>query len=140
MLRHRAHFIVLVVAIMTSVMLFGGSAAGQSPANRTDSLQKPSVAQGPQLSKGEVASPEPRPGTAENKTVVEGTTDLKTEVEALKAENAAVRDLLQKMSEQQKVLLDQVDRLQRRLDGATTGNLQPAEGLQVANDKAPLTN
>ena len=42
------------------------------------------------------------------------------ELTNLKAENAAIRDLLRKMEEQQKVLLGQVDRLQRRLDGSTT--------------------
>src|SRR4030095_4380069 len=37
----------------------------------------------------------------------------------MKAENAAVRELLRKMEEQQKTLLEQVERLQRRLDGGT---------------------
>jgi hypothetical protein len=45
--------------------------------------------------------------------------DLKDEIEAVKAENAAVRELLRRMEEQQKTLLEQVDRLQRRLDGGT---------------------
>ena len=47
-------------------------------------------------------------------------TDVLREVESLKAENAVVRDLLRKMEEQQKSLLEQVDRLQRRLDGVTS--------------------
>jgi hypothetical protein len=44
-------------------------------------------------------------------------TDWKSELDTLKAENAAVRELLRNMAEQQKALLEQVDRLQRRLDG-----------------------
>jgi hypothetical protein len=44
--------------------------------------------------------------------------DLKGEVAAVKAENAAVKEILRKMEEQQKVLLEQVDRLQQRLDGS----------------------
>src|SRR5262249_57728217 len=49
--------------------------------------------------------------------------DLKSDVDALKAENAVVRDLLRKMEEQQRALLEQVDRLQRRLD-----EVKPAAG------------
>ena len=40
--------------------------------------------------------------------------DLKSEVDALKAENAAVRELLHKLEEQQKALLAQLDLMQRR--------------------------
>jgi hypothetical protein len=45
---------------------------------------------------------------------------LENEVQALREENAAVRELVRKMEEQQKALLDQVDRLQRRLESVTT--------------------
>ena len=44
----------------------------------------------------------------------------------MKAENAAVRELLRKMEEQQKALLEQVDRLQRRLDGGTAADVSNA--------------
>ena len=43
--------------------------------------------------------------------------DLESDVASLKADNAAVREQLRKMEEQQKALLELVDRLQRRLDG-----------------------
>jgi hypothetical protein len=46
------------------------------------------------------------------------------EIDALKAEQATVRELLRTMTEQQKALLDQIDRLQRKLDG-----LSASEGL-----------
>jgi hypothetical protein len=52
-------------------------------------------------------------------------TDLQTEITNLKTENAAVRELLRKMEEQQKLLLDQVDRLQKRLDVPKTAEVQP---------------
>jgi hypothetical protein len=65
--------------------------------------------------------------------------DLKSEVDSLKAENAAVRELLRKLEEQQRVLLDHVERLQRRLDGVAAGaqlNPQPA----IAEVPQPLAH
>ena len=63
--------------------------------------------------------------------------DVNSEVEILKAENAVVRELLRKMEEQQKALVDQVDRLQRRLDGVANA----AESLASdASAPAPATN
>jgi hypothetical protein len=64
--------------------------------------------------------------------------DLKGEVDSLKAENAAVRELLRKMEEQQRALLEQVDRLQRRLDGVTPAVVQPGGPPEVADAGAPL--
>lgn len=58
--------------------------------------------------------------------------ELNREIESLKADNAAVRELLRRMEEQQRALLEQVDRLQRRLDGATTAAAPPAGPAQVA--------
>ncbi len=52
--------------------------------------------------------------------------ELNREIESLKADNAAVRELLRRMEEQQRALLEQVDRLQRRLDGATSPAAAPA--------------
>ena len=66
--------------------------------------------------------------------------DLKTEVDALKAENAAVRELLRRMEEQQQVLMQQVDRLQQRLDGVTTPVLQPGAHSQTATVAETLAN
>jgi hypothetical protein len=86
-----------IVLALTSVALFSISAFGQSPAiNSTD--KRTAVAE------KKVTADEPKPK------------DLQSEVETMKAENAAVRELLRKMEEQQKTLLEQVDRLQRRLD------------------------
>ena len=46
----------------------------------------------------------------------------------MKADNAAVREQLRKMEEQQKALVEIVDRLQRRLDG-TNGVTGTAAGM-----------
>ena len=50
--------------------------------------------------------------------------ELEKEVAAVKAENAAVREQLRKMEEQQTALVEMVDRLQRRLDAPTTADAQ----------------
>jgi hypothetical protein len=60
-----------------------------------------------------------------------------SDVDTLKAENAAVRELLRKMEEQQRVLLEQVDRLQRRLDGAATAVVPPSPPSPNAPVPAP---
>ncbi len=93
---------------LTSVMFFTTSASGLSPATRPNSTVAVSEPKPSSAGNGD-AAPDPKPE------------DLQREIEAVKAENAAVRELLRKMEEQQKILLEQVDRLQRRLDaGAAT--------------------
>jgi hypothetical protein len=144
-LRSRAHLKLLVGSILTALTLFGGSVFGQSPATRPDSRQKEvAAALASQSGKSEAAATEAKPDKRDDRAAEKPSgNDLQTEVETLKAENAAVRDLLRKMEEQQKTLLEQVDRLQRRLDGAAAASVQltaPAEGSQMANDKLPLTN
>jgi hypothetical protein len=65
--------------------------------------------------------------------------DLTSEIDALKTENAVVRERLRRMEDQQKALQEQVDRLQRRLDGVTTAAAQSNEPSQVA-DAGGLAN
>jgi hypothetical protein len=60
------------------------------------------------------------------------TSDLESDIAALKVDNAAVREQLRKMEEQQKTLLELVDRLQRRLDGAAV-----VGGTDAAAVKSP---
>src|SRR5262245_15177390 len=131
MLGHPAPIKLFVALTWTSVTLFAGSAFAQSRAARAGSQQKEvAAAQGHRLSNSEVtaseAAEEPRPS------------DLKSEVDTLKAENAVIRELLRKIEEQQQALLDQVDRLQRRLDGVTTAVVWPSGPSQVANAGEPL--
>ena len=126
-------FIRASVVALTSVT-FATSASGQSPAAPANSS---------------VAVSEPKPGSAENKA---GAQDPKlgapkngqSEIEAVKTENAEIRGLLRTMEEQQKILLEQVDRLQRLLDGVATTDLsilgQPIEPPATADDSIPAAD
>jgi hypothetical protein len=147
MLRQRACIKLLVALALTSVALFAGSAFGQSPATRPDSRQKEVAgAQGSRLSNPESPASEPKPSKPENEVAAEEPrpNDVQSEVATLKAENAAVRELLRKVEEQQKALLEQVDRLQRRLDGGAVADVrsgrQTLEPPRVPDAAAPLTN
>ena len=124
---HAALIKLISSLLLTSVTLSASSAFAQSQATRPDSRQK------------EVAEPNGRPV---NEAAAEKppATSLESEVEALKAENGVVRDLLRKMEEQQKSLLEQVDRLQRRLDGVTTAVAQPSGQPQIAEAGEHLAN
>jgi hypothetical protein len=112
MLRHRAHIKFVVALALASTTLMS-SAFGQTAANRPDNQPN------------KVAAGEPKPK------------DIESELTNLKAENAAVREQLRKMEEQQKALLEQFERLQRRLDGAAIATVPPA---QAADGAASLPN
>lgn len=99
---------------VTLLLGFAGSACGQSSA--TQPKEVAAVEPKPDKPESKISPADSRPATRPN--------DLLTEVESLKAENAAVRELLRRMEEQQKALLEQVDRLQRRLDGVPTAELR----------------
>ena len=126
MLTHRTYMKLLVALAFTSVTMFANSAFGQTTAAQTAIRQT------------EVVPEQPKPGKQENKSAA---TD---DVADLKAENAAIRELLRKMEEQQKTLLEQVDKLQRRLDGSVTTDVQPAGQTPVspvtADSRTPTTN
>jgi hypothetical protein len=142
-LRHPAHIKLVVALMLTSVTLSASSAFAQSQATRPDSRQKDvAPAQGFRLSDSEVTASEPKPGGPVNEVTAEEPPPnyLKSEVDTLKAENAVVRELLRKMEERQKALLEQVDRLQRRLDGATTAVVQASGPSQVADAGEQLAN
>ena len=128
---HREYIKLSIVLALTSVVLFSVSAFGQSPAiNSADKTLRPA--------ENKAAADEPK------------RKDLQSEIEAVKAENAVVRELLRKMEEQQRLLLEQVDGLQRRLDGdkaaavsisgqptvspATADALLPMSAAKVASD------
>jgi hypothetical protein len=86
-----------VVLALASVTLFAMSAVGQSAATNPNSIAKGNeeAHAGGDDERGAVGKPE--------------RDDVQDEIEALKAENAAVRELLRKMAEQQKTLLERVD-------------------------------
>ncbi len=143
---------VLIAATLISVTLHVDSALGQT-ATSGPSNQRTEVdgAQVPRLLRPDIPVPEPTPGKPENKVSAAETRppDLVTEMTLLKSENAAIRELLLKMEEQQKLLLEQVDRLQQRIDGGATADSQRspvqvtpqvADGSQaVANADPPAT-
>jgi hypothetical protein len=124
----------LVLSTLVLFLGFAGSAFGQTSASRPDNKPK------------EVATVEPKTGKPEIKVEASESRpkDLQSEVETLKAENAAVRELLRRMEEQQKTLLEQVDRLQRRLDGVPTAevraNAQSQGPPQAADAAVPAAN
>ena len=51
---------------------------------------------------------------------------LETEVQEMRTENAAIREHLLRLEEQQKMLLNAIDQLQRRLDGPSAAIAQPS--------------
>jgi uncharacterized coiled-coil protein SlyX len=133
MLRRRAYVRLLIALAYTSVTLFAISAYGQSPAQPASPNNDIPAAQGPRLS------------NPEKKVVAEGSRpgDLESDVAAVKAENAAVREQLRKMEEQQKALLELVERLQQRLDGHAIADVsrtaQPPGPVQGAEASEPST-
>jgi len=144
----RANSKLSIILVLTSVALFATSAFGQSPATGQNSTGKGIAPQGSRLGNPEdkVIASEPKPGNADNKVSADEPKrkDLQSEVETMKAENAAVRELLRRMEEQQRALLEQVDRLQRRLDGGTatiaSTDGQPIAPLTTADAPKPAAN
>jgi len=120
---HREYVKLSILLALTSVVFFSVSAFGQSPPiNSTDKRLG--------AAENKVAADEPKPK------------DLQSEIEAVKAENAVVRELLRKMEEQQRLLLEQVDRLQRRLDGDKAADVsisgRPTVSPPTADDLLPM--
>src|SRR5215204_5635217 len=102
-----------VTLVLTALTFLSTSANGQSTPTRAADSDKPTV-----------AAQGPRPINQDNKVVDDPSKprdpkpgDLESQVAAVKAENEAFRESLRKMEEQQKALLEMVDRLQRKLDG-----------------------
>src|SRR5678816_2777597 len=118
---------------LTALTLLTPSASGQSKTTRPTNSDKESVATEASPiaeSKGDVNSP-PKPN------------DLESQVSAVKAENAAFREALRKMEEQQKTLLEMVERLQKKLDDTATTNVQvvqPIGAPTTADASMPLAN
>jgi hypothetical protein len=140
MRKHSAHITLFVALMLASVTVFVGSAFAQPRGTQPDSQQQEvAPAQGPQLTNSEVTASEPEPGRPENNVAAEEPqpSEMKSEVDTLKAENAVVRELLRKMEEQQKALLEQVDRLQRRLDGVASDANATVPATNAGNVSAP---
>lgn len=72
-------------------------------------------------------------------TVAPKPNDLESDIAAVKAENAAFREALRKMEEQQKALLEQLDRLQRKIDGLPVESSSPSTTVADATVPAEKT-
>ena len=120
---------------LTALTLLTTSASGQSTTRPTNSDKETAATQGPRIAnqenKSDIDAP-PKPN------------DLESQVSAVKAENAAFREALRKMEEQQKTLLEMVERLQKKLDDTATANVQvtgqPIGPLTTADVSMPVTN
>src|SRR5215212_7430410 len=122
--------------VLTALTFLTTSANGQSTATRAANSDKPTVAaQGPRPvnQENKFADDPPKPGDPKPG-------DLESQVAAVKAENEAFRESLRKMEEQQKALLEMVDRLQRKLDGGAivdvSGYAQPPGSAKEAEASA----
>jgi hypothetical protein len=130
---NRASITLTATLAFTALILFTTFANGQSTTTQPDSSNKQVV-----------AAQGPRVGTEENKVAeAPKPNDLESQMAGVKAENAAVREQLRKMEEQQKALLELVDRLQRRLDGIPIADVsrtaQPTDPAQEAETSLPST-
>ena len=107
----------ITLSVALALALFSTSVSGQSPSNKPNGTNKENA-----------AAQEPRLANPENKIAAEERQrdELKDEIDAVKAENAAVRELLRRMAERQQTLLEQIDRLQRRLDAGTATDVSMA--------------
>jgi hypothetical protein len=127
----RAFIRASVALAFTSVICFATSPSGQSPVTRPNSTD---------------AVSKPEPNSAEDRVAAQDSKlkDQQSEIDAVKAENCALRELLRKIEEQQKILLEQVDRLQRRLDGGVATDLsivgQPNELPTTADVAVPTAD
>lgn len=131
MLAQGASVRVRVILSLTALILFVSYASAQSPvAGQSGSDREANAVQGsPSGSQNDKAEADS-----------EKTTDLESEVAAVKAENAAFREALSKMEERQRALLETVERLQRKLESESHENLasgdHPAASPQAANGLA----
>ncbi len=143
MLRHRAFVNLFILVSLIVVTVFAGDAFGQSPAAGSNQQPEVDALRASGLSNPEIPAAAPKPSPSETRVAPDKPSpgDLKQEVESLKAENAAVREQLRRMEEQQKTMLELVNRLEHRLDGAAgadiTPTVNPPGSPSAAADTAP---
>ena len=131
-----------IVPVIVLLAFSATSAIGQNVAQSNDTIKKllsiqvtawgettkPATTATPETVatiKLPVTAPTPDLVSATTKPVAEptpGKGDLEDEIAAMKAENAAVREQLRRMEEGQKILIEQLDRLRRKLDKGTIVN------------------
>src|SRR5437763_13113593 len=134
MLIHTAHIKISGVLVFTATF-FTICVSGQSPTASPMYPDKTAVAarvtKPNDTEKDNKPAPRATPGSA---------SDLEEQIAAVKAENAAVREQLRKMDEQQKTLLELVQKLEHNLDssvsasGSTTASAGAAGTSSVPTD------
>ena len=160
MLTKHAHTKLSVVSALAVLIFFATSAVGQNAAKSDDTIKKLlsiQVTAWGESTNRPVASATPETVAAIKIPVATstpelvGTTakpvaaptpgkgDLEDEVAAIKAENAAVREQLRRMEEGQKILIEQLDRLRRRLDRTSDASTKTKPALTLGDMPAPTT-
>ena len=137
-----------VSLLLMALTLFTTAANGQATATQSGNSDKqPANAQVSRSGNQEnrAADDPPKasdPKSSDSKSSDAKPSDLESQVAAVKAENEAFRESLRKMEEQQKLLLEMVNLLQRKLDGVAitdvsrTTQPSPAQGVEAS---APST-
>jgi hypothetical protein len=113
--------------VLTAVTLCVTSALGQSTTTRPGNSEKETS-----------TTLDSRPVKQQNKNAAEASvpSDLEMQIVEVKAENAAFKEALRKMEEQQKALLEMVERLQHGLDSTTAAKSSLTD--QPASTSPPL--
>lgn len=106
----RRAFIETSLALALTSVTFTTPASGQSPVSGPDSTSAISTPQ-PSSTEDKVAAQDSKPE------------DQQTDIDGVTKENLALRDLLREVQEQQKILREQVQRLQQRPDGSVATDL-----------------
>ena len=129
MLRRRAYVRLSIALAFVTVALLTTSVHGQSPPAQPAARDKEVVtAQGPRLSKPENVAEDPRP------------TDLEKEVSAVKAENAALKEQLRKIDEQQKAMLERLAGTTPAADALTVKTAVTTPGADTPATATPETS
>ena len=132
------------LALFTASSVLAQSPPTQSPFVRPDATDKQiAIAQGFTLGNTDSKDSidEPNPGVL-GKTVTSDNPkpkDVESEIATVKAENAAVREQLRRMEEQQKAMLELIEKLQRRVDSAAAVMpTAPPTGPPASVDATPV--
>jgi TolA-binding protein len=141
---HHAHVLWRVALLLSAVTVCAAPASAQDTHVQALSDAAPRA----RSTDSAVVPSEATPGVDRRGVAAEGrSNELVTELETLKAENARVGELLRTLQQQQQALLEQVDHLQRRLDGMATAGVQPGAPVAqtiaspaAANQAVPATD
>jgi len=135
------------VSVFASVLFFAAYASGQSsPPPPNGPTQEVAIVPSSKAANSNtaLANSEKKPAdqdksiaaTSNNTPADVKNDDVKEQLAAMKAENAEVREQLRRMAEGQMILIEQLDRLRRRLDRAAPSD-RPSTGDPAGTAPAP---